>query len=101
MRFGLLNFVRGYSITTRIKTLSFHSTPNPLIPSEGIPLEQGLKHDMIYKCVILHESGGIPLKQGLRHRSSCVAVGKIQSEGIPLQQGLRHSLIRLLPSNTT
>ena len=35
--------------------------------SEGIPLEQGLRHCLFYLFHIDYESEGIPLEQGLRH----------------------------------
>ena len=60
------------------------------LPSEGIPLEQGLRRHNIYLNVIKILSEGIPLEQGLRHRLNWLRNLNIEvSEGIPLEQGLR------------
>ena len=82
--------------------------------SEGIPLEQGLRHSFL-QCVSVCplvrgysirtgiktlfsffkisfiSSEGIPLEQGLRQHIILFKVCIKMSEGIPLEQGLRHS----------
>ena len=60
--------------------------------SEGIPLQQGLRHIKFWVFSPIYVmSEGIPLQQGLRRANFLFEYCQFLSEGIPLQQGLRLS----------
>ena len=62
--------------------------------SEGIPLEQGLRQEIVAIVLYTLPSEGIPLEQGLRLVVLSINCSDTdESEGIPLEQGLRHLLV--------